>query len=163
MSTSEHVQTLHCQILSELGQFYCWDGDYFQALKYLDKCHEVHKQHATTSQRPFGCHLDISRTTALSNLSRLATHCTMDDVKGQLLSRVKALEQEERHYELVDAFQEDNITRLLPYTWRQRLLQNVLNRSDMENGTFLAVANALYSLRDPSKAPHLAPQRTLSE
>ena len=153
LSSSERVQTLHCQILSELGQFYCWDGDYVQALKYLDRCHEIHKQHAATSQGFLGCHLDVHRTTALSNLSRLAAHCTMDDVKGQLMSRVKALEQEERHAELVDVFQKDNVTRLLPFTWRQRLLQNVINRSDMENGAFLAVANALYNPQGPSKYP----------
>ncbi|KAF9933714.1 hypothetical protein BGZ65_004018, partial [Modicella reniformis] len=159
--TSERVQTLQCQILSELGQFYCWDGEYVQALKYFDKCHEVHKQHSATSQSPFGCHLDANRTTALSNLSRLATCGSQDDDKGQLLSHIKGLEQEERHFELVDAFQEDNVARLLPYSWRQRVLGNVLSRSDLENGTFLAIANALYNLRDPSEMMLEIPSRVL--
>ena len=61
------------------------------------------------------------------------------------------MEREQRLDDLIDEFKKDNISKTLPYIWRQRLLWNVVNRSDYEVGTFLALYNALYRLSDPCK------------
>ena len=85
-------------------------------------------------------------------MARLAMGVSLvEDPKENLVNRIKSFDRNHEHMELVDAFKEDNRTRSLPFTWRQRLLLNVLNRSDLENGVFLAVANALYNPRETCK------------
>jgi len=91
----------------------------------------------------------LIRIEALSKLARLAVGTALEAPKDNLLNRVKALEIEEQHDVLVDEFFMDNKARSLPYAWRQCTLRSVLNRGDMENSTFLAIANALYQLGEP--------------
>jgi hypothetical protein len=61
------------------------------------------------------------------------------------------MEREQRLDDLIGEFKKDNVSKTLPYIWRQRLLWNVVNRLSYEAGTFLALYNALYRLSDPCK------------
>ncbi|KAG0000087.1 hypothetical protein BGZ79_006327 [Entomortierella chlamydospora] len=146
-------QILQCQISSELGQYYCWNGQYEQAIKFHSQCQDVHRQHtaATTVESHSKCHLDVEHTVALLKLSKLAIGESLEDPKENLLNRLKALERDQQHWELAEEFLKDNITRNLPYTWRQSVLRTVLNRSDHACGAIIATANALYNLKDPSE------------
>ncbi|KAG0098452.1 hypothetical protein BGZ93_011426 [Podila epicladia] len=90
------------------------------------------------------------RIGALSKLSKLALGVSLDDTKHDFFQKVKVAEQEHRHKDLVPEFIHDNTARILPYPWRQRVVLNVLERSDVENGTMLALTNALYRAADPS-------------
>ncbi|KAF8966004.1 hypothetical protein BGZ46_000461, partial [Entomortierella lignicola] len=152
MPKSEKSQVLQCQISSELGQYYCWNGQYERAVRFHIQCQEVHHQHmaAPATESFLKCHLDVERTVALLKLSRLAIGESLQDPKENLLNRLKALERDHRHLELAQEFLKDNIARSLPFTWRQSVLQTVLNRSDYVHGAFIAIANALYNLKDPS-------------
>ncbi|KAF9399594.1 hypothetical protein BGX21_005956 [Mortierella sp. AD011] len=96
-------------------------------------------------------HLDVEHTVALLKLSKLAIGESLEDPKENLLNRLKALERDEQHWELAEEFLKDNITRNLPYTWRQSVLRTVLNRSDHACGAVIATVNALYNLKDPSE------------
>ncbi|KAG0366081.1 hypothetical protein BGZ54_005845 [Gamsiella multidivaricata] len=151
LPSSERVQCAQCQISSELGQYYCWIEQYEQGLKYLTQCHLVHSEHSASSPGRSTCRLDVKRTVALSKLAKLATGASLADPKENLLNHVRRLETEQRYLDLVDEFKKDNSSRLLPYVWRQRLLSNVLNKSDMRSAAILAIANALYHLREPSQ------------
>ncbi|KAF9346344.1 hypothetical protein BGX26_002161 [Mortierella sp. AD094] len=153
MAMSEQNQILQCQISSELGQYYCWNGQYEQAIKFHSQCQDVHRQHtsATTTESHSKCHLDVEHTVALLKLSKLAIGESLEDPKENLLNRLKALERDQQHWELAEEFLKDNITRNLPYTWRQSVLRTVLDRSDHAYGAFIATANALYDLKDPSE------------
>lgn len=84
-------------------------------------------------------------------MAHLAVGNSLPDLKENLLSRVKEMEREQRLDDLIDEFKKDNVSKTLPYIWRQRLLWNVVNRLDYEAGTFLALYNALYRLGDPCK------------
>lgn len=88
-------------------------------------------------------------------LAHLAVGDSLPDPKENLLNRVKAMEREQRLDDLIDEFKKDNVSKTLPYIWRQRLLWNVVNRSDHEVGTFLALYNALYHLSDPCKCQRI--------
>ncbi|KAG0330293.1 hypothetical protein BGZ99_005986 [Dissophora globulifera] len=147
--TDSKVLCIQCQISSELGQYYCWSGQYGQAIKYLDQCQGVHGLCSNTSESHLKCFLNLHRTAALLKMARLATGVALQDPKEDLLNQIKRMDQSHRHQDLVLEFKKDNRIRNLPYSWRQRLMQNVLNRMDFQNGTFLAVANALYHLQDP--------------
>ncbi|KAF9288861.1 hypothetical protein BGZ68_010493 [Mortierella alpina] len=138
-------------ISSELGQYYCWNGQHEEAIKCLDQCQKVHQQHSTLQAEELRCHLNVIRIEALSKLARLAVGTPLEKPKDNLLNRVKALETNEQHDVLADEFFKDNKARSLPYAWRQCALRSVLKRGDMENGTFLAIANALYQLGEPSQ------------
>ncbi|KAF9583834.1 hypothetical protein BGW38_008376 [Lunasporangiospora selenospora] len=149
--TSERIKSLECQLSSELGQYFCWSEEYIVAIPFLNQCQEVHRQHSTSGAPHLSCHLDLNRTKALLKLARLALGESLLDPKENLLNRVKTLETEYRHKELLDEFLKDNITRVLPFTWRQRIMMIVLERSDIVNGVLLAVANAFYRLGVPSE------------
>ncbi|KAF9935956.1 hypothetical protein BGZ67_002854 [Mortierella alpina] len=148
---SPRILCLQCQISSELGQYYCWNGQYEEAIKCLDQCQKVHRQHSTLQADDLRCHLNLVRIEALSKLARLAVGTPLETPKDNMLNRVKALEMKEQHDVLADEFFMDNKARKLPYAWRQCTLRAVLKRGDMENGTFLAIANALYQLGEPSQ------------
>ncbi|KAF9109230.1 hypothetical protein BGX27_007853 [Mortierella sp. AM989] len=153
MPTNERIQVTQCQISSELGQYYCWDGQYEQAIKFHSLCQDVHRQHlaAATTQSYLKCHLDMDRTVALLKLSRLAIGESLEDLKENHLNYLKALERDQDHQELSEEFLKDNTIHNIPYTWRQSVLGTVLNRSDYANGAFIAIANALYQLGDPCR------------
>ncbi|KAG0219649.1 hypothetical protein BGX33_001821 [Mortierella sp. NVP41] len=146
VSDSPQVQSTRCQMSAELGQYYCWSGQYHKAIKYLDLCNGAHSLHLPSETT---CHLDEKRSNALLKLAHLAVGDPLPDAQDNLLNRVKAMEREQRHDELVEEFKRDNVSKTLPYIWRQRLLWNVVNRSDYEDGIFLALYNALYRLGDP--------------
>ncbi|KAF9154742.1 hypothetical protein BG015_000053 [Linnemannia schmuckeri] len=140
------VQSTRCQMSSELGQYYCWNGQYHEAIKHLEQCNNAHINHAPSEPT---CQLDEKRNSALLKLAHLAVGDSLPDFKENLLNRVKAMEREQRLEDLIDEFKKDNTSKTLPYIWRQRLLWNVVSRSDYEAGSFLAVYNALYRLGDP--------------
>ncbi|KAG0015997.1 hypothetical protein BGZ82_001222 [Podila clonocystis] len=142
---------LQCQIASELGQYHCWNGDFVSAQKFLDQCQESHKIHLADLDAQFSCRLNLDRIGALSKLSKLALGVSLGDTKHDFLQKLKVAEQEHRHKELVQEFIHDNTARILPFSWRQRVVLSVLERSDMENGTMLALTNALYRAADPSQ------------
>ncbi|KAG0074929.1 hypothetical protein BGZ90_010344 [Linnemannia elongata] len=146
MADSPRVHSTRCQMSSELGQYYCWNGQYHEAIKHLEQCNNAHSSH--TPSEPT-CQLDEKRSGALLKLAQLAVGDSLPDPKENLLNRVKAMEREQRLDDLIDEFKKDNVSKTLPYIWRQRLLWNVVNRSDHEVGTFLALYNALYHLSDP--------------
>ncbi|KAF9320557.1 hypothetical protein BG003_005740 [Podila horticola] len=75
---------------------------------------------------------------------------SLGDTKHDFFQKLKVAEQERRHKDLVPEFIHDNTACILPYSWRQRVVLSVLERSDMENGTMLALTNALYRVADPS-------------
>ncbi|KAF9964891.1 hypothetical protein BGZ70_005777 [Mortierella alpina] len=158
---SPRILCIQCQISSELGQYYCWNGQHEEAIKCLSQCQEVHRQHSTLEADDVRCHLNLVRIEALSKLARLAVGTPLEAPKDNLLNRVKALEIQEQHDVLVDEFFLDNKARNLPYAWRQCTLRSVLNRGDMENGTFLAIANALYQLAEPSQMMLSIPTQVL--
>ncbi|CAO3563853.1 unnamed protein product [Mortierella alpina] len=158
---SPRILCIQCQISSELGQYYCWNGQHEEAIKCLDQCQEVHRKHSTLQANNIRCHLNLIRIEALSKLARLAAGTALEAPKDNLLNRVKALEIEEQHDVLVDEFFMDNKARSLPYAWRQCTLRSVLNRGDMENSTFLAIANALYQLGEPSQMMLAIPSQVL--
>lgn len=93
----------------------------------------------------------MDRIGALSKLSKLALGMSLGDTKHDFFQKLKVAEQERRHKDLVPEFIHDNTACILPYSWRQRVVLSVLERSDMENGTMLALTNALYRVADPSK------------
>ncbi|KAG0090772.1 hypothetical protein BGZ92_002236 [Podila epicladia] len=144
---SHHLQ---CQIASELGQYHCWSGDFVSAQKFLNQCQDSHKLHLADPDAQLSCRLNLDRIGALSKLSKLALGVSLDDTKHDFFQKVKVAEQEHRHKDLVPEFIHDNTARILPYPWRQRVVLNVLERSDVENGTMLALTNALYRAADPS-------------
>ncbi|KAF9207779.1 hypothetical protein BGZ59_010971 [Podila verticillata] len=145
---SHHLQ---CQIASELGQYHCWSGDFVSAQKFLDQCQESHKLHLADVDAQLSCRLNLDRIGALSKLSKLALGAPLGDTKHDFFQKLKVAEQEHRHRDLISEFIHDNTARILPYTWRQRVVHSVLERSDMENGTMLALTNALYRAADPSQ------------
>ncbi|KAG0197578.1 hypothetical protein BGX28_008972 [Mortierella sp. GBA30] len=161
VTASPRIQCLQCQISSELGQFYCWSGQYDVAIKYLCQCQEVHGQHSTSLTSDSRCHLDLVRISALVKLARLAVGEPLDSVEENLLNRVKALERNEQHENLADEFLLDNKARKLPYAWRQCALQTVLRRGDLGNSAILAVTNALYRLGEPCEMMLAIPPQVL--
>ncbi|KAF9935115.1 hypothetical protein FBU30_007494 [Linnemannia zychae] len=144
---SVRVQNTLCQMSSELGQYYCWNGQYQEAIKYLEQCNEIHSKHSSGHT----CQLDEQRNIALLKMAHLAVGDSLPDPKENLLSHVKSMESEERYDELTDEFRKDNISKALPYIWRRRLLWNVVSRAEYEESTFLAIYNALYHLGEPCK------------
>ncbi|KAF9144658.1 hypothetical protein BGX30_011979 [Mortierella sp. GBA39] len=146
VTDSPRIHSTRCQMSSELGQYYCWNGQYHEAIKHLEQCNNAHSCH--TPSEPT-CQLDEKRSSALLKLAHLAVGNSLPDPKESLLTRVKAMEREQRLDDLIDEFRKDNVSKTLPYIWRQRLLWNVVNRSDYEVGAFLALYNALYRLGDP--------------
>ncbi|KAF9960035.1 hypothetical protein BGZ72_008112 [Mortierella alpina] len=158
---SPRILCIQCQISSELGQYYCWNGQHEQAIKCLDQCQEVHRQHSALQMDDLRCHLNLIRIEALSKLARLAVGTPLTTTKDNLLNRVKALETNEQHEDLADEFFKDNKARNLPYAWRQCTLRCLLKRGDMENGTFIAIANALYQLGEPSQMMLAIPTQVL--
>ncbi|KAF9432493.1 hypothetical protein BGZ76_010709 [Entomortierella beljakovae] len=149
--TNQQNQILQCQISSELGQYYCWNGQYEQAIKYHSQCQDFHRQHtgAGSIENHVKCGLDMGRTVALLKLSRLAIGESLEDPKENLLHRLRALEQDHKYNALSQEFLNDNISRNLSFIWRQNVLHSVLDQADYANGAFIAVSNALYHLKSP--------------
>lgn len=45
MADSPRVHSTRCQMSSELGQYYCWNGQYHEAIKHLEQCNNAHSSH----------------------------------------------------------------------------------------------------------------------
>ncbi|KAF9905268.1 hypothetical protein EC991_001867 [Linnemannia zychae] len=140
------VQRTRCQMSSELGQYYCWNAQYPEAIKYLEQCSSAHSSHSSIDPK---CHLDEKRNSALLKLAQLAIGEALQDPKENLLNRVRAMDREQRYDNLINEFKTDNISKNLPYVLRQRLLWNALSRSDYEDATILSICNAIYRLGEP--------------
>ncbi|KAG0381101.1 hypothetical protein BGX24_011508 [Mortierella sp. AD032] len=146
VSDSPRVQRTICQMSSELGQYYCWNAQYREAINHLEQCYNAHGTHSSSEPQ---CHLDEKRNSALLKLAQLAVGDALPDPKENLLSRVKAMDREQRYEDLIDEFKTDNISKSLPFILRQRLLWNAVNRLDFEDASFLAIHNAVYRLGEP--------------
>ncbi|KAF9134449.1 hypothetical protein BGW39_007064 [Mortierella sp. 14UC] len=145
-SEEPRLQRTRCQMSSELGQYYCWNAQYLEAIKHLEQCNSAHSSHSSREPK---CHMDEKRNSALLKLAQLAVGEVLHDPKENLLSRVKAMDREQRYDDLIDEFKTDNISKALPYILRQRLLWNAVSRLDYEDATFLAIYNAIYHLGEP--------------
>ncbi|KAI1300532.1 hypothetical protein EDD11_006161 [Mortierella claussenii] len=151
MTNDTRHQILQCQITFELGQYHCWSGQYEQAIKFLDQCSVIHHIHSATnaSDVHLKCRLNETRTDALLKLSKLAIGGLLEDDNESLLSKLRTLERGKNYRSLAQEFLQDNVRRTLPFTWRQAVLHSVLQQSDLESATFIALANATYNLNDP--------------